>query len=201
MNCEYYVYGSYAQNTNTDSSDLNIFFDISKFTPFKIEENYFSIISIADKNVNSTSLPSKAQLGVMRNNFKNVLGQLSNDWIDFKCVSTDQILLTAVHKPTNILCSFSFDSSIPIHTTHLINYIFDLYPVCRQLVIFVKQWMKERNLSGISGYVITILVIVFFQRLDLLPSVQAMQERCTSKVMRGCKILILLPEINFNGNL
>lgn len=112
----------------------------------------------------------------------------SSNWSDLNYLAFDETaiqLLTTVHIPTNTRCVFSFDSTIPIHTAALINYFIELSPVCRDLILFVKNWQRTHNLA-LRGYVITILVIVYLQRVKVLPSVYSLQKN-EARITRGCK--------------
>lgn len=169
---KFYLYGSHIYKTSTAHSDLNIYFDF--------EQKYKS----------RAILPKKVQGIVMRKLQKAMTDDpaSASHWTDLKCLVFDETaiqLLTAVHKQTNIRCTFTFDSSVPIHVAELINYYITLSPVCRDLIIFIKEWLRKHNLA-IRGYVVTILVIVFLQRLDILPSVHSLQQG--KRMVRGCKL-------------
>lgn len=206
FNCNYFVYGSYAQRTNIEQSDLNIYFDIGKSCLMQrwtirsfLEEHkgvqshqYFLFILFIAKTAHSEGLLPKSLIESRKNMLKMKLKSHSSEWKilpEFTFDKASSKALTAIHLPTNIHCTFSLDSSVPLHASSLIIHLFDSFPICRELIIFVKKWLQSKNLC-FSGYFITILVIVFFQRLEILPSIHSLQTKSKKKLSRGCNFLL-----------
>lgn len=193
FNCKFYLYGSHVYKTATSRSDLNIYLDISKYfhTIILILTFDLFVLLFSDKTYENDFLLNKECQKNARKNCLLVLSGLSSDWTDFKLITfadSPTQLLAAIHRTANIICNFSFDSSIPIHTAELINYFFELSPLCRELVIFIKTGQQQYNFS-FGGYIITILVIVFMQHLKLLPSVYSLQQGCNKAIIRGCELM------------
>lgn len=97
--------------------------------------------------IESSNILSKKVQTQVRNELRRAMdANHSHEWTgleDFKFEKTSLILLKAVHITTNLKCTFSFDSSVPLHTADLINYFMELNPICRRTESYV-----ERDLSS-----------------------------------------------------
>lgn len=58
----------------------------------------------------------------------------------------------------------------------------------RDLVVCVKSWRNEQKLV-FSGYFVTVLVIFYLQRMEMLPSVRSLQSEKRMRKSRGsCRV-------------
>lgn len=88
--------------------------------------------------------------------------------------------LEATRKKSGTICHFTFDSSVPIAAASLIQHFFALQPMCHKVAIFIRHWQtmlnkEQEDCLTMSGYLLTVLVIFFFQFMNLLPSVCELQ--------------------------
>lgn len=118
----------------------------------------------------------------------------SKTWIDVKQIRVfdQRYAIEAKRSCTDTICHFTFDTGVPIAAARLIEHFFELQPMCKKLTVFIKHWQSTINKENpgclpLSGYLITILVIFFFQFIDLLPSVHSLQN------IEG------LTKVNYNG--
>ncbi|XP_057329965.1 uncharacterized protein LOC130670566 [Microplitis mediator] len=83
-------------------------------------------------------------------------------------------IIKLVHQPTGIDCDLSFTSGLTTENTKLIKMYLDKYPLCKKIILFIKDWINICNLSGedgISSYAIAWMVIYYLQTKFILPSV------------------------------
>ncbi|XP_003736704.3 terminal uridylyltransferase Tailor-like [Drosophila pseudoobscura] len=85
-------------------------------------------------------------------------------------------LVTAVHKGTNIKCDINFLNSMSCDQNQLVNYIFNLQPIARYMVIFLRAWSQKHGLSGrFRSHIFILLVIFFLQVQGHLPAIKDLQ--------------------------
>lgn len=108
----------------------------------------------------------------------------SNLWAGVKPVKVmdQRNALEAMRKSSGTFCHFTFDSGVPVATATLIEHFFKLQPMCHKVVVFVRYWQmmlnrENNNCLPLSGYLLTVLVVFFFQFIGLLPSVYALQNK------------------------
>lgn len=108
----------------------------------------------------------------------------SKSWTDVKQIKVfdKKNAVEAKRECNGTLCHFTFDSGIPVAAASLIEHFFKLQPMCHKMVIFIRHWQMtinrdNKNCLPMSGYFLTVLVIFFFQFLNLLPSVYELQNK------------------------
>ncbi|XP_053593921.1 speckle targeted PIP5K1A-regulated poly(A) polymerase [Microplitis demolitor] len=106
---------------------------------------------------------------------RHSLKQNENIWTVQRVITDCRIpIIKLVHRPTGIDCDLSFTSGLTTENTKLIKMYLDKYPLCRKLILFIKDWINICNLSGedgISSYTIAWMVIYYLQTKFILPSV------------------------------
>lgn len=108
----------------------------------------------------------------------------SKTWTDVKQIKVfdQRNVVEAKRKCSGTVCHFTFDLGVPVAAANLIEHFFKLQPMCHKMVIFIRHWQTMINRNNpnclpLSGYFLTVLVIFFFQFLDLLPSVHELQNK------------------------
>ncbi|KAH8346922.1 hypothetical protein KR059_002940, partial [Drosophila kikkawai] len=99
----------------------------------------------------------------------------SAKWIFIKTVDGKCPLVVARHKATNILCDISFSHKISVDQNMLVNYIFDLQPIARYMVIYLRGWAQKYGLTKFRGHIFILMVIYFLQICKELPSIENLQ--------------------------
>ncbi|XP_008561208.1 uncharacterized protein LOC103581016 [Microplitis demolitor] len=83
-------------------------------------------------------------------------------------------IIKVVHQPTNIDCDISFTNGLAVENTKLVRAYLDKYPLCKKLILFIKNWTNICNLNGEDGicsYAIAWMVIYYLQTKLILPNV------------------------------
>lgn len=83
------------------------------------------------------------------------------------------------HVPTKRECDLSFTSPAGVYNSELIGFMFTLDPRVLPLAIIIKYWSKVHNLTGtnlFSNYSLLMLIMFYLQEVNVLPSVEWMQE-------------------------
>ncbi|KAH8265329.1 hypothetical protein KR038_004181, partial [Drosophila bunnanda] len=152
-----YPFGSRTMGLATADSDLDIYVD-------------------ADGNDIYTDKPTPTNL----NNQKKIAQALksSANWIFIRCVDGMCPIVIVRHKASNILCDISFSRKITVDQNTLVNYIFELQPIARYMVIYLRSWAHENGLSQFRGHIFVLMVIFFLQIRKQLPSISGLQTDC-----------------------
>ncbi|KAH8242825.1 hypothetical protein KR032_002529 [Drosophila birchii] len=79
------------------------------------------------------------------------------------------------HITSNILCDISFSKKITVDQNTLVNYIFDLQPIARYMVIYLHDWAQKNGLIKFRGYIFILMVIFHLQIRGKLPGVSDLQ--------------------------
>lgn len=89
-------------------------------------------------------------------------------------------LIKFVHIPTGRQCDTSFNSPQGIRNSLLLAYLLHLDPRILSVAIIIKFWAKVHKLTGTNlmpNYALVLLVIFYFQQLEILPSVYELQAK------------------------
>ncbi|XP_020818492.1 terminal uridylyltransferase Tailor-like [Drosophila serrata] len=149
-----YAFGSRIMGIATADSDLDLYVD-------------------ADGNNIYTEYSTQTRLRNLMK-IKKALSSSAN-WSFTKSFHGVYPLVTARHKDSNILCDISFSMKITVDQNNLVNYIFDLQPIARYMVIYLRSWALANGLSNFRGHIFTLMVIFFLQIRGQLPSVSNLQ--------------------------
>ncbi|XP_070143027.1 terminal uridylyltransferase Tailor-like isoform X2 [Drosophila kikkawai] len=79
------------------------------------------------------------------------------------------------HIDSDIQCDISFSKKITVDQNNLINYIVDLQPIARYMVIYLRGWAQINGLTKFRGYIFNLMVIFFLQIRGKLPSIKDLQ--------------------------
>lgn len=121
-------------------------------------------------------------------------------WTGVRTITTEPMIrIFAEHKSSKIHCNISFGihgTAVCVHTTRLIKHLFDVQSNCmcisqpcianminfvsifnlgHRMVIWMQCWFKKAENIKLSNYLITLLVIFYFQMRKKLPSILTMQ--------------------------
>ncbi|KAK0076471.1 hypothetical protein PV326_010758, partial [Microctonus aethiopoides] len=151
-----YPFGSRISGLRSKNSDLDVFIDCNKMyykgdsCPQKVKE-YLQII-------------------------ERSLNNQPDIWKIHKTI-TEKVRIPIIrihHKPTDIECDISVKNGLSVENTKLIKNYITMFPLCRNLIIFMKKWITDCNLGGsdgINNYTIAWMIIYYLQCRNILPSV------------------------------
>lgn len=89
-------------------------------------------------------------------------------------------LVKFLHIPTGRHCDASFKSPQGIRNSLLLAYLLHLDPRVLSIAIIIKFWAKLHKLTGTNlmpNYALILLVVFYFQQLNILPSVYELQDK------------------------
>jgi hypothetical protein len=72
-------------------------------------------------------------------------------------------------------------------TSKLLAHLFAIQPEAVSLFHFIKSWMKIQEFNHFQTYTITLLIVFYLQSLNLLPSVEAVQNGIENKEIVSSK--------------
>lgn len=78
------------------------------------------------------------------------------------------------HVPTGVICDISVTNGLAVENTKMIRYFNHAFPLCRKLILFLKQWLHLSGLLGshlVTSYALTWCVIFYLQSALVFPSI------------------------------
>ncbi|KAL7291445.1 hypothetical protein TKK_0015029 [Trichogramma kaykai] len=161
-----YIFGSRCSHTALSNSDLDIFLDCN--------DGYY-------KNVESVLVQS--YLSSVRKCFENH----KDEWyIEEVIVDASTPIIKLRHYPTSLKCDISFSNGLSHRKSKLVRHYNDAYPMCRELILYLKKWMTFSQLSGtegISTFTVSWLVIFYLQHKGVFPSVYELIKKQTRTIL------------------
>ncbi|KAK0163376.1 hypothetical protein PV327_007064 [Microctonus hyperodae] len=153
---EVHPFGSRVSGLRSKNSDLDVFIDCNK--------TYNKGDSCAKK--------TKEYLQIIERSLK----KYPDVWkIDKTITENVRIPIIKIHhKPTDIECDISVKNGLSAENTKLIKNYITMFPLCRNLIIFMKKWINDCDLGGnhgINSYTIAWMIIYYLQYKNILPSV------------------------------
>ncbi|KAH8344007.1 hypothetical protein KR084_003139, partial [Drosophila pseudotakahashii] len=152
-----HLFGSRIMGVAGPDSDLDIYVDIDK----------------------SSALYSKTLTGKVAQEEKTITKALKKNpwkWDFLKNAVGNWPLIVVRHKNSNIECDINFSNSISYNQNKLVNYIFELQPIARLMVIYLRGWVKKQQIqSAFRSHLLILMVIFFLQVRGFLPSVCQLQ--------------------------
>lgn len=121
----------------------------------------------------------------------------------FAIVNAKVPIVRFFHKPTGISCDLSFTSQAGVENSKLLRYFINSNQTAFKLAFMVKFWSKTHNLTGsnlMPSYCLTLLVIFFLQQIDMLHSVQDLQENTEALYIDGWNTAFNKLEITDRNN-
>lgn len=147
-------FGSRVTGLGGDSSDVDMYLDL--------DGNY-------NGNLTKDTIHKNA-------NLVQALLQASGHWSQFKPILNARTpILRTWNLQYKLDCDLSFSNGLSMCNTQLIQYFFEIQPVCSAVTRYVKEWARYLNIEALNGYTVTLLTIFFFQAHKLLPSVYQLQ--------------------------
>ncbi|XP_055548485.1 terminal uridylyltransferase Tailor-like [Wyeomyia smithii] len=151
-----YPFGSRITNLATETSDLDIFLDL---------EGCYD-------GINCSKLRQERYVRIVEQILRK-----SGEWIHFEAiVSARTPILRTWNISEKIDCDISFANGLSHRNSMLIQYMFELQPICYDMAIYIKEWAKYVNINGLNSYTLIMLILFFFQQFKLLPSVYELQK-------------------------
>ncbi|XP_014235780.1 uncharacterized protein LOC106658383 [Trichogramma pretiosum] len=165
-NATAYKFGSRSSQTALSNSDLDIFLDC--------DDMY---------NNNFDAASSHKYLSSVKNCFESH----KDVWyIEEVIVDASTPIIKLRHYPTSLKCDISFSNGLSHRKSKLVRYYNDAYPMCRELILYLKKWITFSQLSGtegISTFTISWLVIFYLQRKGIFPSVHELIKYQTRSII------------------
>ncbi|XP_062554231.1 terminal uridylyltransferase Tailor-like [Armigeres subalbatus] len=154
-----YLFGSRINGLGNECSDLDIYLDL--------ENNYDGSLKYSkDKLKFFVELTEK-------------VFSLTDQWTKLDpVISARTPILRAWNTKHKIDCDISFTHGLSHSNTRLIQYFFELQPVCYYVALYAKEWSHSFSMPGLNTYTIILLTIFYFQKHKFLPSVQKLQKMC-----------------------
>lgn len=87
-------------------------------------------------------------------------------------------LIRFCHGPTGTKCDLTFGNKISVQNSKLLKFYMEYDPRVKQLLVFLRYWMRFHKLSGklkIKQCALSLMVLVFLMDWDVLPSVEFLQ--------------------------
>lgn len=164
-NMKLYCFGSRISGLGSKESDLDIYVDI---------DNQYNKYSSATFNVIEDI--RKIQGCLARN---------PEEWKKIKTVTSARVpIIRTYNSKLKIACDLSFSNGLSDCNTSLLQYFFEVQPICHKLSFFMKKWIRSTSFSDqFSTYTAVLMVVFFLQSLKLLPSVRQLQECVEPKLI------------------
>ncbi|OXU24912.1 hypothetical protein TSAR_006223 [Trichomalopsis sarcophagae] len=160
-----YLHGSRLSHQGFLDSDVDIFLDC--------ENNYHYA-------------RSKEQSEVYLNSVLKIFEADQDNWIiDEVLVDSRVPILKLRHIFTNHKCDISFMNGLSVEKSKLIKYYNISFPICRQLILFLKKWLHYCQLSGSTGintYALSWFVIFYLQGEKIVPTVSQLIKKLNSSL-------------------
>ncbi|XP_037730283.1 terminal uridylyltransferase Tailor-like [Drosophila subpulchrella] len=138
-------------------SDLDIYVDIDN------SSTIYSL-TVTDKVLHEEEVITKA----LQNN--------RSMWAFLKKSGGKCPVIVVRHKNSNVQCDINFTNSLTYGQNKLVIYIFELQPVARLMVIYLRGWAEKHQIKSVfRSHLLVLMVIFFLQVRGYLPSVFQLQ--------------------------
>ncbi|XP_017046695.1 terminal uridylyltransferase Tailor-like isoform X2 [Drosophila ficusphila] len=116
---------------------------------------------------------------------KKAIQKAASKW-DFLGISGGRCPVIVVrHRNSNIQCDISFSNSMTLGQNQLVNYIFELQPIARYMVVYLRGWAKKQDIwSDFRSHLLVLMVIFVLQRQGQLPTINQLQHALQPDVGR-----------------
>lgn len=155
-----YPFGSRLSGLGSDSSDLDLYVDLNA--------NYFNT---------PIQLTPKA--------FRHIEDNLraTKSWTEFvPIVNARTPIIRAYNLSEKIDCDLSFGNGLSHCNTRLINFFIDIQPLFGKVAAVVKHYAHVADFK-MNSYIVTLLVVYYFQVHMLLPPVHEIQSKIEPKMI------------------
>ncbi|GJQ74416.1 hypothetical protein Trydic_g21287 [Trypoxylus dichotomus] len=155
--CKAYPFGSRVTGLGYCDSDLDVFLDIG------------------DMYQGSHHQGADEQAGIV-NVVAKTLEKHKKSFSDINKVAGARTPIVQVfHKESNIDCDISFRHGLSVENTAFIRLCLDLQTILRPTMLYLKEWYAVTNITGISSYALTMLMIFYLQTTGYLLSVKELR--------------------------
>nr|XP_036675129.1 terminal uridylyltransferase Tailor-like [Drosophila suzukii] len=104
-------------------------------------------------------------------------------WAFLKKSGGKRPVIVVRHKNSNVQCDISFTNSLTYGQNKLVIYIFELQPVARLMVIYLREWAEKHQIKSVfRSHLLVLMVIFFLQVRGYLPSVFQLQSGLSPNV-------------------
>ncbi|KAG2385911.1 hypothetical protein C9374_003060 [Naegleria lovaniensis] len=185
-----FTFGSYANGLSLrGNSDIDFCF-ILPLTPERMRKNFKEIekerklIEEQKKEATGSSNRFMKLLSEEQYHKKNYVSQLAQflesklHYSDVQGIFTARIPIVKFTEPTlKLHCDVGVNNILAVYNTKLVGVYCDTDIRCRQLIFFLKLWIKQRCINDpyggtLSSYTLTLMIIHFLQLNGVLPYLQ-----------------------------
>lgn len=180
-----YSFGSRIMGVAEKDSDLDINVKIG---------NLFSSLQVKRTNVT---------IFIILDNFCDYTGSVSNLALQNDIASAfynqPRWIVRAIHRggfcpivclnyrPRNLNIDISFSNVMTVKQNELVLYLFELQPVARYMVIYLRKWIQSKKVvvsKGFRSHILILMVIFMLQIYNYLPGIDKLQENLIPTVGR-----------------
>ncbi|KAI4458616.1 poly a polymerase cid pap -related [Holotrichia oblita] len=152
--CKAYPFGSRLTGLGYCDSDLDVFLDTGDMYNGNHRQD-------AEEQANIVNIVART-LQKHKNSFSDIN----------KVAGARTPIVQVFHKDSNIDCDISFKHGLSVENTTFIKLCLDLQTVLTPTLLYLKEWYASTNLSGLSSYALTMLMIFYLQTTGYLLSVK-----------------------------
>ncbi|XP_051173359.1 uncharacterized protein LOC127289463 isoform X1 [Leptopilina boulardi] len=174
-----HMFGSTSTGLCFKNSDLDIYIDIGEPISF-------------DKNDTSSRFLT------FRKVFSEVVKVLIDNNDCYKTVTpivdTKVPIIRFIEKKQRISCDLSFNNYFGTKKSLLIKNYLTFDTRLKPFIMIIKNWLENCKFKNVSGYILVMLSIFYFQLLDLVPPVIKLRNSRDPEFIEGW-------QVNFNENI
>lgn len=89
------------------------------------------------------------------------------------------------HFKSNFLGDINIMNAFGPANTKLMAHLFEMQPEAVSLLHFVRQWLISQGFNHFQGYLVTLLVIFYFQSRNLMPTGGAVKRDILKIIING----------------
>ncbi|EDV91162.1 GH15676 [Drosophila grimshawi] len=109
------------------------------------------------------------------------------NWTHIANVGGGCPIVTVVYKPEGRQCDISFSCGLTYSQNMLVKHLFDMQPIARYMVIFLRGWIKDIQLhSEFRNHILILMVIFFLQHEHYLPGIDKLQANQSASIGGMC---------------
>lgn len=168
-------YGSRIMGIGTSSSDLDIYVEVDGI---RSEELFkFLVRSLRDSGewrvtnvVEKTQVPVISAVALFNN-----LNCKHTNWNSRLAIWYFWLHLRVGDITTK--------NGLGVANSEILAHLFDIQPHAASLYLSVRAWIRSQGLADLKGYTICLLVLYFLQRVDMMPTIEVVQEGLSHRMI------------------
>lgn len=178
-----YSFGSRIMGVAERDSDLDINVKIGElFSSLQVKRTNVTIFIILDNFCNYTD---SVQNSALQNGIASAFYNQPR-WVVRDIHRGGFCPIVCLHyRPRNLNIDISFSNVMTVKQNELVLYLFELQPIARYMVIYLRKWIHSRHLSrGFRSHILILMVIFLLQIHNYLPGIDKLQENLIPTVGR-----------------